>query len=404
MVEILSHTKNATLHQSNISKNTTNINFKCANSTYVVCIKPKKMLRVRINENTYELNLKIQYNFMCKTDRINILINRMFLNEILDNNEILEFVCVFEYGNPAAINKCNYQILYSFDSNYFHGAFTSIYSLIHNFNKTKLLDLNVNLCVPEIDFKLVTKELDKFIRISKLNVNYTLTSSTMAMVDKGFMDTKCYKGGNHLLKLSNFSRLVAGQFIESNKLLYIDSDTIVQTDMSKCLDKIIDTNYAVLGKKSHMNYTNLININNVSHVKAYLGNNFDLTQNVIYTGTMILNTKNFRKFYPKMIDLVKRHNKVKNGMYKLFTMSIINLAMNNHMKFADEYIINVVDLGFKSDLEKENNAADVLDWSGMFKPWFTNGLYKEYWIKYNIMYNDYCGDVMYLKDTTEKFT
>lgn len=84
-------------------------------------------------------------------------------------------------------------------------------------------------------------------------------------------------------------------------------------------------------------------------------------------------------------------------------MSIINLAINNHMKFADEYLINVVDLGFKSDLEKENNMADVLDWSGMFKPWFMNGLYKEYWMKYNVMYSDYCGDVMYLKDTTEKF-
>lgn len=404
MVDILSYTKNATLHNSEISNNVMNVKFKCKKGTYVLCVKPKKMLRIKINNITYELNLKIQYDFICNSNEINININRLFNNIIESQEEILDFVCVFEYGSPVSINKCKYQILYSFDSNYFHGAFTSIYSLLYNFNKQKLKDLNVNLCVPEEDFKLVTKELDKFIRINRLETNYTLISSTLDIVDKVFIDTQCYKGGNHLLKLSNFSRLVAGQLIDSEKLLYIDSDTIVQTDMSNCLDKIKETNYAVLGKKSYLNYTNLINVNNVSHVKAYLGQSFDLTKNVIYTGTMIFNTKNFRKFYPKMIDLVSRHNKVKNGMYKLFTMSIINLAINNYVKFSDDYITNIVDLGFKSDLEEENNAADVLDWSGMFKPWFTNGLYKEYWIKYNIMYDEYPGDVMYRKDTTEKFS
>ena len=119
---------------------------------------------------------------------------------------------------------------------------------------------------------------------------------------------------------------------------------------------------------------------------------------------MIFNTKRMRKYYDKMIELVENHNKVRNGIYKLFTMSIINISINNKIKYFDEYINNVVDLGFKKGLENIINKADVLDWSGMYKPWLQNGLYKEYWIRYNIMYNNYKFNVVCKKDTVEKFS
>jgi lipopolysaccharide biosynthesis glycosyltransferase len=409
MVDIKSLTHNAKLIDidSHENLNKTVYKYKCNKGSYVVCIKPKKMVNVNINGKDFTYRNRMTYcSIHAVTDDITISINRLFNIDICHNgiDNTIEYIKVFDYGNPVKIDNCKYQVLYSFDSNYFHGAFTAIYSLLYNFDSAKLRDLNVNLCVPDEDFTLVTKELNRFIINSRINTNYTLISSTGDIVDKVFVDTQCFSGGNHLLKLSNFSRLVAGDFIDCDKLLYIDSDTIVQTDMAKCLDSITDTNYVVLGKKAPLNYTNIININNVSHVLDYLGKDFDLKKSVVYTGTMIFNTKRFREFYPKMIDLVSRHNKVPNGMYKLFTMSIINLAINDDIGFADKYIKNVVDLGFKKDLDKLNNEADVLDWSGMFKPWFDNGLYKEYWIKYNIMYEKYTGDVMYMKNTKETFS
>lgn len=407
MGDIKSLTCNAKVKSANISDNLDELlcSYTCKKGKYVICIKPKKMINVNINGTDFTYRNKITYCSIHNVeDLINISIKRLFNLKIGETaiSDVLEYIKVYEYGKPVPINNCKYQVLYSFDSNYFHGAFAAIYSLLYNFDSDKLTSLNINLCVPEEDFILVTKELARFIVKSRIKTNYTLISSTGDIVDKAFADTQCFGGGNHLLKLSNFSRLIAGEFIDCDKLLYIDSDTIVQTDMSKCLDKIVDTNYVVLGKKADLNYTNIINMNNVSHVRDYLGENFDLKKNVVYTGTMIFNTRRLREFYSNMIDLVNRHNKVKHGMYKLFTMSIINLAINDNIGFFDKYINNVVDLGFKKDLDKLNDA-DVLDWSGMFKPWFDNGMYKDYWIKYNIMYDKYVGDVMYIKDTKEKF-
>jgi lipopolysaccharide biosynthesis glycosyltransferase len=381
---------------------------KCNSGTYVVVLNAKKCLHVKINNKEFTTRIKSTYYFICNAeDELNININRMFENEIdMDHiQEFLKSIDIFKYGEPILLNNKKYQILWSFDSNYYHGAFTSIYSLLHNFDRDRLKDLNVNLCIPEVDFDSVNKEIGKFIRICKdkgIEVEYTLSFSTPDVVHKVFLDTQCFKGGSHLLKLSNFSRLIVGHLYLHDKLLYIDSDTIIQTDMSKCLDKIVNTNYVVLGKKANLNYTNLINVNNVSAVLRYLPPGFNLKNNVIYTGTMVFNCKQFIKYYPKIIELVKRHNATPNGIYKLFTMSIINLAINNDCKYADQYINNVVDLGFKAGLEELNDKADVLDWSGMFKPWFNNGLYKEYWTKYNVMYEEYPGEVMYIKDTTEK--
>jgi len=382
-----------------------NINAKCNEGLYYICIKPKKMLKCCINNTYYTLALLITYCIpVYTTFNINIKLERFFKNTIKDINDIIENINIFKYGDSINKNTKKYQILYSFDSNYFIGGFASIYSLLSNFNKNNIDQLNINLCIPENDKDLFDNELERFIELSDIKVDYTIIYTNFKLVHNAFINTKCYKGGNHLLKLSNFSRLIAGQLFDYEKLLYIDADTIVQTDLSKCLDNIKSTDYIILGKKSSLNYTNLINVNNKKHALEYLGNDFDLKKNVIYTGTMIFNTKRMRKYYDKMIELVENHNKVRNGIYKLFTMSIINISINNKIKYFDEYINNVVDLGFKKGLENIINKADVLDWSGMYKPWLQNGLYKEYWIRYNIMYNNYKFNVVCKKDTVEKFS
>ena len=48
--------------------------------------------------------------------------------------------------------------------------------------------------------------------------------------------------------------------------------------------------------------------------------------------------------------------------------------------------------------------AGILDWSGVYKPWFRNGLYKDEWDKYNIMTSvEEIGEVVFAKKTVEKF-
>lgn len=380
----------------------------------VVIVKPKKEIIIEIIPNSlsnehkkFRLSNKINYFFIVNSkddSGITINLERAYkqIVEERDESDVVDYITSFSYGNPNYKCAHKYEIVYSFDSNYFHGAFTSLRSLIENFNQKLLWQMKLNLCVPEVDFNLIDKELKRFISLNPNNPDYTLILTINALADEAFTNTKCYKGGNHLLKLSNFSRLIVGHVINSTKLLYLDSDTIIQSDMAQLLDSVPPKNkVAFMGKRAKLNYNNLINVNNKDRALEFLGKDFNLGQNVIYTGTMILNTPMIKKRFNRMIELVKKHNETPNGIYKLFTMSVINLGMADSIGYFDDYIKNVVDLGFKADLEEEIESSDVLDWSGMFKPWFRNGLYQEYFMKYNVMYSENERHVMYNKDTVE---
>ena len=383
----------------------------------VLNIKPKKEINIIIFSNNkkkeFRLRNKINYYFIvnCTSQFIDVSIERVYNQKTDIENEVLEELSTFYYGQPNQYEhsghsghcETKYPIVYSFDSNYFSGAFASIYSLIKNFDKSKLKYISLNLCIPETDFDLADINMKKFIDLTAIKIKYTLIFVNEDVINDEFKTTKCYKGGNHLLKISNFSRLIVSNFINYDKLLYLDSDTIVQTDMAKILDNIPKENtFAFIGKKAELTFNNLINSTNKKIVLDFLGNDFDLDKNIIYTGTMILNTSIIRNKFSKMVNLVKAHNETKGGIYKLFTMSIINLGMVGNIGYFDDYLKNIVDLGFKEELEDEIEKSDVLDWSGMYKPWFCNGLYREYWMKYNIMFDKSENYVMYNKDTVEK--
>jgi lipopolysaccharide biosynthesis glycosyltransferase len=380
------------------------------NGIYVISIKPKKEINLIITNNEdinkqFRLRNKINYYIIINSkikSNINIIVERVYNQIIKNENDYVE-INLFNYGEPK-LSKLPYEIIYSFDANYIKGAFASIYSLIKNFNKNKLSSLSLNLCIPENDFNEIDINLKKFIELNSINPNYTLILTTHDLADDVFTKTKCYKGGGHLLKLSNFIRLVVCNLIESEKLLYLDSDTIIQTDMAILLDTLVNNKYSFIGKRSKLNFNNLINVNNKNIVLDFLGKDFNLERKVIYTGTIILNTSIIRQNFNKIIELVNIHNNTKDGIYKLFTMSIINLSMADNIGYFIDIckdFVNTVDLGYKNCLEEQIEKSDVLDWSGIFKPWFCNGLYKEYWMKYNIMFDKSTEYVMYNKDTIE---
>jgi lipopolysaccharide biosynthesis glycosyltransferase len=207
-----------------------------------------------------------------------------------------------------------------------------------------------------------------------------------------------------LLNIANYCRLIIGNIINCDKLLYLDSDTIVQTDLSVCLDKVNCDNFVILGKRANLNFKNILNCNNINHAVEYFGSDFNLEKNVIFTGTLIMNPKKIKKYFSEILKVVSIHNSLedKGGLYKLFTMSLINVSMFNSFYYFDEYINNVVDLGFRDNLHDLIKNSDVLDWSGINKPWFSNGFYREYWTKYNIFDIDY-KNVEKNKDTIESF-
>ena len=102
---------------------------------------------------------------------------------------------------------------------------------------------------------------------------------------------------------------------------------------------------------------------------------------------------------------MKLHNSLqeKGGLYKLFTMSIINIALLNDIQYFDPFLNNIVDLGCKKNIPiEELDNGDVLDWSGIYKPWYNNGLYRNYWKKYDVLLKKF-GMVEVNKNTVEAF-
>lgn len=356
---------------------------------YILHFDSNYSLKITINFCKYDfvtsgkylllLNNENTENFELEIERIN--------NNTIDDTTI-NTMYIYKYGDPISVYNETYQIFYSFDKNYFSGAFASIYSLYLNFDKFKLQNLRINLIIPEENFNDLQKLLIHFQeKINPFKIKFSIYLINKLILDENIMGTKCYKGGGHLLKLSNYSRLIIGHLIKSSQVLYVDSDTIIQSDLSKCLDKVINEKYMILGKKSDLNYKNIFNSNNLHYADDYLGKKFDINRNIIFTGTLIINAIKMNRQFNKLTELVKLHNSLENkgGLYKLFTMSLINISFHDQIGYMDEYINNVVDLGFRKDLDGIIQKADVLDWSGVYKPWFINGMYKEYWMKYNIV-------------------
>jgi lipopolysaccharide biosynthesis glycosyltransferase len=371
--------------------------------TIIMSVKINKNFNIKINDNEYTLDSGIPYNFIVHTtDKINLLISRLH-NEIIINEDI-EYIYVHEYGRPYKISNYKYQLVYSFDEKYFVGAFASIYSLIFNTGKINLNDININIIIPKNDIYVFLKKYSKLIEKMNYSPNISVYLVDNDIVPKNIISTTCFKGGNHLLKLSNFCRLLIGHLINCDSILYIDSDTIIQKDITHIFNKL-NSDYVIMGNKSNLTYNNILNSNNKNKILTKINDKSLFEKNIIYTGTLIINPVKLRENFNNMIEIVNLHNSLieMGGLYKLFTMSIINLGLYGKISFYNNILTNVVDLGNNLNLSHEIiQNADILDWSGIYKPWFTNGMYQEYWKKYNLLFE--IKDIVTInKNTVESF-
>lgn len=360
----------------------------------MISLNMKKPTSIFINRSTESINYNLVHNgiytIIVKPDTKIVLTTNT-------SDTVTNEIGVSYYGDPIALTQFPYEIVYSFDENYFIGGFASIYSLISN--TKRIDDIRFNICVPEKDFERFLIVYSQFVsnletsenrcNDSKINnkFNISIILVNNLIIDDVFIKTKCIKGGNHLLTISNMSRLLIGQLLDYDLVMYIDADTIVQGDVTTILDKLKNKDLVVSGKMSNLCFKNLLNSKYYNNVSALLKKNINLDRNIIYTGTLFINPRRYKSFYQSILDLVSVHNSLENGLYKLFTMSIINLAIYDGYSYNTEYINNVVDLGCNKNISDDMiHNADVLDWSGINKPWYTNGYYRQYWDKYNLLF------------------
>jgi lipopolysaccharide biosynthesis glycosyltransferase len=295
-------------------------------------------------------------------------------------------------------------ILYSADRAYFTPMFASLHSVIEN-SSGKLNGIHFNFIIPIGDANYFQNMMSKY----KKSFEYSIVLIDKMILDSQIINSKCYDGGNHLLNLGNFSRLMIGEVFSYPKLLYLDSDSICKMDVNSLLKLDITNKIYCLkaDKKNSDNKRSLVLKMGALINEAYgRDNKINLEEFAYYGAPILTDCRIWGDVYAKIVKIIGLHNQTENGIYKLFTMSLQNIVFYGKIEDIYPIIRTLPDLGSKrKEWSREDiENAEILDWSGVYKPWFRNGLYKEEWDKYNVMpFEEEVGDVEFAKKTVEKF-
>ena len=380
----------------------------------------KDNVKIKLN---YENNIVVidnpHYNNMLILDNqinINLIKGRsvFVLNKNTYKNIQILYSCdidCYQFG-VYKLNNNFINLLLCSDDNYFVGLFAVLNSVIEN---TNYINVNFNFIVP-LDLKnRFPYLLTSFERKTQTNINKTIIYLDKNIIDPVIFNSKCYNGGGHLLNVGNFSRLLIGELMLYEKLVYLDSDSIVQKDI---FENIMDLNmeydiYCCCANKINKKNTkqivikmeNILNFNN-NNLNELLKLDIDKNDYAFLGAPFITDCKKWKNIYRDTINLIKVHNNTHNGIYKLFTMSIQNILFYKKTGNIMDIFPVLQDLGSKRKKWEQTDLDNqyVIDWSGIFKPWYKNGLYREYWLKYDILNlsNDF-ENVELKKHTIEKF-
>ena len=286
------------------------------------------------------------------------------------------------------LNNRKFNILLCSDKDYFVGLFACLNSVIVNSRKD-VSKIHFNFMVPLEDSTHFYSTFNQFITLKNIQLSYTVILIDINVLPHDIVNSKCYKGGNHLLNLGNFSRLLIGEIYSCKKLIYLDSDSIVQYNIYQKLKrfKLTLPLYSLLMNKDKLTLKMKSLVNQSGKWKKLIGQEIDIEKYAFMGAPFMTDCGMWDNVFKKVSAIIREHNSTENGLYKLFTMSLQNIIFYDKIGDISQVLKCLPDCGSKrknwsNDTLKKH---DVLDWSGCLKPWFNNGLYKQYWDKYDIL-------------------
>ena len=235
-------------------------------------------------------------------------------------NECEVSVKCYKFGE-FKYNNSYINCLLCSDENYFVAMFASLHSVVKNTNN--LDKLHMNFIIPYNSTKKFTELIEKYSKTIK-EIQYSIVYIHENLISKDIKNSKCYKGGNHLLNLANFSRLLIGELYNYEKLIYLDSDSITQCDLYEKLKdiEIKKTYYSLKLNKEKLKANLGYIINKEYNWKNLVGYDIDMDVPLYMGAPFITNCKKWKNVLRNIEKIVKVHNKEKNGLYRLFTMSL----------------------------------------------------------------------------------
>jgi glycosyltransferase involved in cell wall biosynthesis len=324
----------------------------------------------------------------------NVLVLSSNYTDIILMNCDMNSVKVSEFeNNKCKLNNDKFNILLCSDKKYLVGLFAVLQSIITNVEKIEKLHFNFIISIEASS--TFANMLHDFENINELNISHSIVFIDEEILDPVIINSKCFNSGGHLLNIGNISRLLLGEFFEYTKMLYLDCDSVVQYDVYEKLKHVIIEHPICAPRADKHNVERKKNI--VIKNSSIINCDYDWTKLIettiepneyVYMGApFIANCSKWNGIYKKMLQIISIHNNYEQGLFKLFTMSLQNIIFYNKTENLNNHMNVLQDLGSnrKEWAIDDLVSKDVLDWSGVYKPWYESGQYKHLWDGYDVM-------------------
>lgn len=259
------------------------------------------------------------------------------------------------------MSDSNIDIVFSIDKKYRHDLAIVINSIYKSCDKDKdtSYDLFFHILVDNHETKKQLSHNLKLLddiciyEIKVLDDNHKdIITKYMRVVEQGL----------NIDNIMNFARFFLPYYFDLSKVLYLDSDIIVNRDISELYELDFDNNYFMA--------------KTIDEQTRYFNAGIYLTDFEYWKKHNITN---------KCIDIMKRHKESKQGLFKHGTQPILNMI------FKDNYtelnpLWNVTGLGHNNNISKDIlDNAYILHWTGKNKP-IKNSFkhYSNYFYKYDL--------------------
>lgn len=262
-------------------------------------------------------------------------------------------------------------ICFATDNNYIKPLSTSLYSILSSSDKNDIFDIFI--LENNVSFECKKKMIDTFntknCNIKFINVNTTLTDTF----------TK-YKITPHITKAGYLRLFVAEYLKDTDKIIYLDCDTIVLSNLRDFFNTNIENHYiAAIEDAGH--------IYNIRFYSKF----YETFNPYINTGVLLINLNLWRKdnLSCKLTDAIEK-NKEK---FLLGDQDTINFVCKDKIKIMDfSYnlqtsaldIKKLLPKGIKNNLKEALKKPHIIHYSTNKKPWNSHTHLKNYYLKYEI--------------------
>lgn len=264
----------------------------------------------------------------------------------LYSNEHIEYL-------SNILSKTYVPIVYACDRNYLPHTYVSIVSLIENLSENTHVVIYImhDQSVPRNDRSLFDKLNSKNVTIKFIDMENCFSDITMKIP--------------HISYVTYFRLEIPRRLDFYDKVLYLDSDTIINSDVSRLFNINIDA-YYVAGVKA-LSY---------HHKRTQDRLKID-PSNYINAGVLLLNNKKIisKKIHERFLSLLRYG-------YSSQDQDIINVAFNGRILALDKRFNFMTKYAKAQGLHK-HHEIDILHFADKIKPWNdTTSIYADFFWKY----------------------